>query len=322
MIEQLVLEPLTNNSDAFINNQPRVSGREITSKRRKAKRARNREFEAIAAQNESIYDAEMAKRVRSGASQEDIVGMPAQMPQTPPSYSMDGDWNEEDKDTPDSFAFTRDPFVEDLEQLLREGEPIIPESCWACRVVNDNSPYAVFKSVWAEFMGAVEDLMSTGATIKDMGIQLYTLFHKHIVVKVRDISNGQCEVTGNFDDEEIWSAYSIMHHFLVHSVTPERLQWVLIKRYQGLMNIQFRGGVVKYHKQSGRRLVDQKGLDSINNIVETLKKVYSWDTKKMCYSNNKKNNSSMSPQTGIYSGKIRYNDNSIRRVSGGKNKPW
>lgn len=307
VVERLIMEPLVNNSNTIINKPSQHNGKEITAARMKAKRQRVEEFDEIANNNEALYDAEMNKRLCLGNDELEDSLTPSFLPSSSYSY--------EEEEKPDDFGFIKDFFAEDLEQLRKEDEPIVPENCWACRVVSDNSPYAVFKNIWQEFMGAVEDLMNTGATIADMGRQLYILFHKEIVVRVRDISNGQCEITGGSENEEVWSAYSIMHHFLVHSVPPERLQWVLVKRYQYLLNLQFRCGVVKKHRHTGRECVDQKGLDTINNIVESLKKIYTWDIKKMGFSNNK-------DVPSISSGRMLYSNNSIRRISGGKNKPW
>lgn len=328
IVEQFVLEPLVDKSDTYVNDSVAPSGKEITSKRRRAKRQRSKDFNKIAAQNEALYDAEMNKRMRNNKSDEDVNEMMDTLNGPRPVMTHDtsdvpeAEWsNETDAN---NCSFVRDPFTEDLESLLREGEPIIPTDCWACKVVNDNAVYAVFNTIWLEFMEALEDLMSSGTTINSMGMQLYRLFHRHVVYKIRDISNGQCEVTGAGENEEVWSAYAIMHHFLVHSVTPERLQWVLIKRYSGLLNIQFRSAVVKRNRDSGRVTNDPKGVEVINLLVENLKKVYTWDTKKMCYSstNKKSGSSTLSSQSGIYSGNVRYATNSIRRVSGGRGKPW
>lgn len=307
-----------------LNEPEHFKGKELTQKRDKAKRHREQELQTVQARNEAIYEHELSKRMRLLPATNEAYPL-EEMPQEEASSSMvtmadrECAWLDEQPDR--EYCFARDDFAVDMESLLRPGEPLIPEKCWACTMTESNSPFAVLETVWLEFLKAVKDAMSRIGSIRYMGQQLYEIFHRDVVIVVRESTdpNVAYEILGK-PDEEVWSAYCIMHHFLVHAMDPETLQWVLIKRYGTILHNQLTNGTIVQYKSSGRKVADPKGLATADSIVDTIKKVYSWDVKKMAFSNSNKDVPANISK--LSSGRATYTNNSLRKPAGGRLKPW
>lgn len=298
-----------------------MPGKELALQREQAKRQREEE-----SHHEAIFDQEMAKRARQVTPTTSVIEQPEYEEeeaedQHGPVTLADRVYGWQEESTSEEFTHIRDDFAVDMESLLKPGEPLIPVKCWACTMTESNSPFAVLEKVWQDFQKSVREAMATVGSIRYMGQQLYEIFHNDVVIVVRKSTDPDVayEILGK-PDEEVWSAYCIMHHFLVHAMDPETFQWLLIKRYQGLLHKQLTNSVVLRHRHSGREKVDPKGMAVADSLVESIKKVYSWDVKKMAFSDNKKE---LPPNLfKLASGRATYTNNGLRKPSGGRLKPW
>lgn len=179
------------------------------------------------------------------------------------------------------------PLQKRLEQLRIPGEcsdwdPERPD-CWGCNFSETKG-----EEMFATHFNSLCDMFTTKKTNTELNVlakQMFTYFSKHVIV----VEEGK-DKTGRRNiqvvpDKVVWTAYSMIYHFLVHDKSPEAKNFWQHINLDSINNVILRNEIFVKHQFSERVCTDMNAIKKLKIIDDLNQRTMNARTKKQNWFN-------------------------------------
>ena len=178
-------------------------------------------------------------------------------------FGADAEWYVERESTVDKekdYVHMMDPEQRDMESLLRPGESLIPDPCFACDFLKNPKANKFYENEWLKVVEYWNHSMTMQMRWSSLGRTLYRVFTE----TVEQVMFKQGRIT---ERDTLWSPYGILYHFREQCKDDAQTSRLHVRKVDRAIDVVFTNELYLRHPSSTRQVVSKEAIDKLERLA-------------------------------------------------------